>query len=672
MKLRKYIIPLILFLFTFLVYIHNLSRGVYGGDSGDLITAAFVGGVAHPPGYPFFVFLGFLLTRFHFWPSPAFAVGLISAFSGALGVVCFYFVSKFTTKRTFISLLVALILGFTYYFWFYSEVVEVFTLNSLFFLVLLYLILKIRQSHSLRLLPLFTFFLGLSATNHQIIVLTLPSLLLLLVPSLWKNIRSKKIHSRLLFGSLLAGIAGFAFYLYVPFASSHNPLLNWDSVHDIPSFLHLLLRKDYGTFSAGLFAPPSLQQRVILVKVFLSQLMIQLTIPVIILSLLGFGSLYKKDKNFLISLLLGFLITGPFFIAYAGFPLTGSFYFGVNERFFLLPMIFLLLSVPWGLQFVSDIFEKTLKRNPLLLQSVFLLIPAMLFLYNFPKTNLSNIMIGDTFAKDLLSSLAPRAIFFVSGDTITFNTWYEHYVMGFRADVKTLNLNGNIASPYYTVLEKKYEATHPHASVSEIMKGLPDILPTDGSVYSVETLATKKDTTAWVPHGLVLQLIRKSKMPDEKTYTNEIDKIWSSYHIPYPTSGSSALALGSSTISDIPTSYADGMLLTASFYLSQYKDAQNSKRWIEKAIQVDPTYDRSYSALGLYYLTNKSCFLAQQNLSKAMSLNPIEAINYLLLYSSYTDCAHNTTAAKNVENLFQKQFQQPFRTYFLNSNKKNK
>lgn len=672
MKLRKYIFPLLLFIFIFFVYIHNLSHGVYGGDSGDLITAAFVGGVAHPPGYPLFVFLGFLLTRFHFWPSPAFAVGLISAFSGALGVVCFYLISKFTTKRTFISFIVALILGFTYYFWFYSEIAEVFTLNSLFFLILLYITLKMRQSASLRLLPFFTFFLGLAATNHQIIILTLPSLLLLLIPFLWKNVRPKRTHVGLLLASLFAGVAGFSFYMYIPIASLHNPILNWDTVHDIPSFLHLLLRKDYGTFSAGLFSTPSVQQRLILVQVFLSQLVIQLTIPVIILSLLGFGCLYKKDKDLLYSLSLGFLLTGPLFIAYAGFPLTGGFYFGVNERFFLLPIIFLLLFVPWGLQLLSDIFEKTLKRNSLLVQSVFLLIPVMLFVYNFPKTNLSNIIIGDTFAQDLLSSLSPHAIFFISGDTITFNTWYEHYVMGFRPDVQTLNLSGNIASPYYAVLEKKYVETHPHASADEMMQGLPDILPTDGSVYSVETLATKKSTTAWIPHGLVFQLIRKSDMPDEKTYSHETEKIWNSYHIPYPMSGSSALALGSSTISDIPTSYADGMLLTANFYFSEYKDAQKSKLWIDKALRVNPTYDRAYSALGLYYLTSKSCLLAEQNLSKAISLSPIETINYLLLYSSYMSCSHNTSAAKNVENLFQKQFHQSFQTSFLNENKKKK
>ena len=45
----------ILFLFfssIALIYLHNLTRDIYSGDIGDLVTAASVFGVPHPPGYP--------------------------------------------------------------------------------------------------------------------------------------------------------------------------------------------------------------------------------------------------------------------------------------------------------------------------------------------------------------------------------------------------------------------------------------------------------------------------------------------------------------------------------------------------------------------------------------------------------------------------------------------
>ncbi len=39
------------------------SRQIVGGDSGDLITAAYLFGVPHPPGYPLYTFLGWLTTK---------------------------------------------------------------------------------------------------------------------------------------------------------------------------------------------------------------------------------------------------------------------------------------------------------------------------------------------------------------------------------------------------------------------------------------------------------------------------------------------------------------------------------------------------------------------------------------------------------------------------------
>jgi len=76
--LRDKLISIGLFFLFFIVYILNSSRSIYAGDVGDLVSAAAVGGVAHPPGYPLFTFLGFILTHLHLGSSPAFQVGLIS------------------------------------------------------------------------------------------------------------------------------------------------------------------------------------------------------------------------------------------------------------------------------------------------------------------------------------------------------------------------------------------------------------------------------------------------------------------------------------------------------------------------------------------------------------------------------------------------------------------
>src|SRR5258707_11494421 len=66
------------------VYSRTLAPSVPTGDSGELITVAWVLGIAHPPGYPLFSMVGHLFTLLPFG-SPAFRVNLMSALFAAAG-----------------------------------------------------------------------------------------------------------------------------------------------------------------------------------------------------------------------------------------------------------------------------------------------------------------------------------------------------------------------------------------------------------------------------------------------------------------------------------------------------------------------------------------------------------------------------------------------------------
>lgn len=659
MLIRKLLTPAFLFFLVFFTYLHNLSHSVYGGDVGDLVTAAFVGGVPHPPGYPLFTLLGFILTRIHFFYSPAYAVGLISVISGTLGIIFFYQTVKILTKNDFISFISSSILAFSYFYWFYSEIAEVFALNSLLLILLIFLAVKINIQNKVKLLPFLFFAAGLSLTNHQTIFLTFPSLIILLLPAILKMKKKKQIIIKFILINLFLFILGFSIYLYVPVASFGNPVLNWDKVKDVQSFLHLFLRKDYGTFSAGLFATPSLLQRILTVRVYLVQIFLQFTIPVITLCFVGVIYLFKKNRILLLSLILGFVITGPLFIGYAGFPLTGNFYFGVNERFFLLSSIFLFFFFPFGLLFLSDLFKKTLHTNPVLLQTVFLIIPLMLYFYNFPKTNLSNVYVGDNYGYDILTTLPPKSLIFLAGDTIIFNAWYTHYVLGIRPDVNILNISGDIASPYYSVLKEKYKSDHPNASESETREGIIKVLPKEGTVFSVQELEPSDEHYTWIPYGLLLQLVTKETVPSEEKFTKTTDAVWSKMHI--PNASEKSLAASNPTISDIPNSYANAMLITGNFYLSEYHNPDKAKEWYDKAIKVSPEYEKIYSSLGVWYLADKKCTLAEKNFKKAIEINAVGELNYFLLYTSYEACSHDKNKAHNLTKDFEKQFQIPFK-----------
>ena len=130
------------FIFVSAAFINNLTRDVYSGDIGDLVTAAYVFGVAHPPGYPLLTFLGFVLSHLPLSIPPVSKVALLSVISS---LSAFFFLYKFCfmqTKNFFISILSVSILAFSYMFWFFAEIPEVFALNNLFVIALFYFAIK--------------------------------------------------------------------------------------------------------------------------------------------------------------------------------------------------------------------------------------------------------------------------------------------------------------------------------------------------------------------------------------------------------------------------------------------------------------------------------------------------------------------------------------------------
>src|SRR6185436_1365976 len=65
---------------AFVVYLLTCARDVTGEDCGELVTAARVLGVAHPPGYPVWCLLGHLFSWIPIG-TVAFRVALLSVFA---------------------------------------------------------------------------------------------------------------------------------------------------------------------------------------------------------------------------------------------------------------------------------------------------------------------------------------------------------------------------------------------------------------------------------------------------------------------------------------------------------------------------------------------------------------------------------------------------------------
>jgi len=98
---KKNIIPILLFLGVFSLYLYTAPPASTGyADSNELITASYILGVPHPPGYPLYVLVGKL---FSFLPigAIAFRYTIMSAMLGAFAVTFIYLalVKNFSSEQ---------------------------------------------------------------------------------------------------------------------------------------------------------------------------------------------------------------------------------------------------------------------------------------------------------------------------------------------------------------------------------------------------------------------------------------------------------------------------------------------------------------------------------------------------------------------------------------------
>src|SRR3990167_8474546 len=177
LNIEKIFIPVFIFSFTLAIYILTLSRSIYFGDSGEFITVAKTLGIAHTPGYPLYTIIAHLFTYLPFG-NLAFKVNLFSAVTSSLTAVIVYFICLKLNKNRLASISASLFLAFSYLFWLYSLVAEVFSLNSLLVALIILVSISIFENpKNLRLFYLLSFIFAFALTNHHTIVFISPALL---------------------------------------------------------------------------------------------------------------------------------------------------------------------------------------------------------------------------------------------------------------------------------------------------------------------------------------------------------------------------------------------------------------------------------------------------------------------------------------------------------------
>jgi len=301
-KICNISVPGFIFIFPFFAfYLFTLYPAVSVGDSGELITAAYTLGVAHPPGYPLWTILGKIFTVIIPFGNIAYRVNLMSAFFGASTCAIFYFIIKKIVpvnennekKLSAVLTLSAVILCFSSTLWSQSIISEVYTLNAFFVVLIAYLLLTTYH------LPLIAFIYGIALANHYIMFLFGPVFAFYLI---WKN--PKIFNLKTLLTLLIFFLPGLFLYLYLPIRSSVNPPIDWGNPENFKNFIAHIGRFQYKGLE--LAARVGFATKLLFVRDFFSQL-IQNFGLFAIFSVFGLVSLIKKDIKFVLFTILIFL-----------------------------------------------------------------------------------------------------------------------------------------------------------------------------------------------------------------------------------------------------------------------------------------------------------------------------------------------------------------------------
>lgn len=627
---------------SFVGFLLFQAQGIAGGDSGDLVTAAATFGVAHPPGYPLYTFFGWLASRLPFF-TPAWRVGLLSSLPHAVVIALVYVLVSSLTKRKLIGLFSALLLFGNYLFFLYSVTPEVFALFDLFVITLVYLFIRWRQTKHERLLLCAAFVFGLALTHHQVILFLLPAG----IYWLWGN--------RFRVSYLFWFLAGLVPYVYVFVASRGHSIINWDRAVDLAGFIRLVTRADYGTFVSGGYFGAQLTQRLLQIQAYAQFILLDFTWIGILLILLGFFSLWKRDRRLSIFLFLALLFLGPLFFFYASFPLASRFTLGTYERFLLPSYVLFAVLAGIGLAELSDRIRFVLNRRMLSRLTPLVLGIGFVVIMLFPVSQLGVTVwrfyglpgdrTADNLGGDILSPLPKGSILLLGRDTTLFSTQYMRYALLYRPDVIAIHAS-RLGSPDYQITLHAIfpDITFPtsgDATVNLVASQYPKRRIFSNAPLNVGT------GWYWVPYGLTYELVDEKRPPSARVMYADNLVIWKTLHD--PTTGILS-RYNHLMLSDVRDVYAGGRIeLGKTLVRAGMLDEAYSQFSSAVALAGDGEIANAYTYEGLTRLFQKKCTdaLTAFNAAKKSGIVPDNNIIYYEAVT-YRDCLGDTARAKKL------------------------
>ena len=644
------LIPFVLSLFFYLL---TVCPVVYVGDDGEIVSAAYTMGVAHPPGYPLFCLIGKI---FSFLPlsNIAFRVNLAAVFFASLSsLFLFLLMRKIVSDSTedenagvnTAALCASLVFAFSLTFWTQSLHSKggLYSLNIFLILAMFYMMVINRPY-------IFGLLLGLSLTNHHTAVLALPAFFvyICIYRKDWFNFDKVKY-------IVLLFLAGLSVYLYLIIRANAKPLMNWGDPYNIERALYHVFRKQYGEITKlahtfGSFYDMS--------AVYAKWLLKQFTPFLIVLVPVGMYGLFKKDKKmfWILIMALLFSIFGMMYVLNYEINPRNIY---VNEVFFIPSFLFASIFLGFGVYFLIEKFKIALFIAPLCV-----LLPL---LSNFSPVNLKNNYIAYNYGINILKTIDRNSIFFTEGDNQMFILAYMQYVDKVRTDITVYDDIGSIFENIYggnflRIPKRERDELRNKIQKEKIEKsGRPVFIPLVGSKRELLGLFKKEQRG-------ILYKVKKERVTDLsedpfKTYDLAgIDAGYDDYLV------RDIVAQYYFAMGDFY--YAKGQEEKCLEYYEKCAKAGYDSEWVpnnlgvaysekgfkekaleytQKSISINPSSARDYTNLGVMYYQQGKYAEATDAYNKALELNRNYAEAYNGLGTVYGVTGRNDEAIKLYE-----------------------
>lgn len=452
---RKHVFACAGFVFVaaLVLYARTLAPTVTLVDSGELIVAAHSLGVAHPPGFPLYVMLahlaslvpiGTVAVRVNFASAffAACAAGLMTVVVGELIPMLSARGSRLTVAAS--AACAGLLLACSRTLWSYATIAEVYTLNTLLILTILFLMLRWRRGmgeakNDVWLYAAAAVF-GLALGVHHVTVASiLPGVAVLVYRSEgWRFFSGKRLRC----AALVSLGALVLVYGYLPFAASREPILNWGDPQSLAGVWRHISGWQYQSYLA--FDVAALGQEFASFMRLLLREFGPKWLPVVLcVALAGLWTAFRRDRT-------SFWLLAGIVLVNVGYNLSYSIAED-KDAYYLPTFVALVVLAGIGLHSLGG----SLKAR----QGVWLLVlpmPLIALITNWPFNNRARYFVAHDYVENIEQTIAPNGLLLTLDWQIVSPMLYTREIEGRRRDIKVIDVNLLRRSWYFDYLRRCY------------------------------------------------------------------------------------------------------------------------------------------------------------------------------------------------------------------------